>query len=135
MNEENGLKIGDKLIANDGFYEYIEGKVIEITPYNNSIKVVNVPNTIEYGVTILAKIKGYDDFGGEHIRSRELETCSFKINPTNTDVNIDWTCYGTYCKAIFFTSEEEKKRFNDNKRKDSMNYHLNKAKFYGYRGE
>ena len=108
------VKVGDKLIANDGFhnYGYVEGVVTKVTPYNTSIKLVNVPSDVTYGVTIFATFKRYHDITGEeYTYQRNIETCNMKINPENTDINIDWTNYNLYCKAIFFTSQEEKKDF------------------------
>jgi len=136
MSEEDyKVKIGDKLIADNAFnnYGYIEGVVTKVTPYKTDIRLVNVPNSVTYGVTILATLNAYNDITGEGYEyTREIETCNIKINPENTDVNVDWTNYNLYCKAIFFTSEEEKKKFYNRQREDKMNYHINMAKSYGY---
>jgi hypothetical protein len=136
MSEEYyKVKIGDKLIANDAFnsFGYVEGVVTKVTPYKTDIHLVNVPSHVTYGITICATFKRHNDITGkEYTHQRNIETCNFKVNPTNPDVNIDWSNYGLYCKAIFFTSEDEKKKFHEMKRKYKMNYHLNRAKLYGY---
>ena len=129
------VKVGDKLITNNGFnYSgYVEGVVTKITPYRTDIHLVNVPSDVTYGITIRATFKRYHDITGkEYTHQRDIETCNMKINPKNTDINIDWTNYGLYCKAIFFTSEEEKKKFYNRQRENKMNYHLRMAKSFGY---
>jgi hypothetical protein len=134
-DKEYKVKVGDKLIANDAFnsFGYVEGVVTKITPYNSSVKLVNVPSDVTYGVTIFATLKAFNDITGESWEyHRDIETCNVKINPENTDINIDWTNYNLYCKAIFFTSEEEKKKFYNRQREDKMNYHLRMAKSFGY---
>jgi len=124
------LKVGDKVIANDEFhwFGFIDGEVIEVTPYNNDVYVVNFPRNIQFGVTILGRFKTRDQMTGvEYEYQQRVYSCSIKVNPTNPEINIDWTGYGSYSKAIFFTSEEEKKKFKDAHNKFYMNYHLSKA--------
>lgn len=136
MNKEFFLKVGDKVIANNEFhwYGFIDGEVIEVTPYNNDVYVVNFPRNIEFGATILGRFKRIDQMSGVEYEYKErVYTCSIKVNPTNPDINIDWTGYGSYSKAIFFTSEEEKKKFYDAYNEANMNYHLGKAVAFGYK--
>jgi len=124
---EHFVKVGDKLICNDAFSDsgYIEGEIIEIN-------TIDQPNYgIDFTVTILAKFRLYRNFKA-YIREIKINTCSIKINPFDININMDWTSYGSFCKGIFFTSEEEKKKFVDKFNKCEMNYHLNMARKYGY---
>ena len=68
----------------------------------------------------------------EYIETRKIHSCEFKVNPI-FDVNIGWTDYNSYAKALFFTSQEIKNEFNELIRVKNMNYHLNSAKAYGYK--
>jgi hypothetical protein len=70
--------------------------------------------------------------GVEYIDTRRIHSCEFKVNPI-FDVNIEWTNYGSYAKALFFTSQEIKDNFNETIRIKNMEYHLRKAKSYGYK--
>jgi hypothetical protein len=135
--EEFNIKVGDKVIANDEFHRYgfIDGEVIEITPYKDGTRMSNGPsfNDNKFGVTILGRFKGIDSITDrEYEYVRRVCTCDFKINP-KFDVNIDWTCYGSYAKALFFTSKEIKDEFNEMIRNQKMEYHLSMAKVYGYK--
>jgi hypothetical protein len=42
--------------------------------------------------------------------------------------------HGKYCKAIFFTSEEEKREFTKSFNEMKMNNYLHMARKYGYEG-
>ena len=64
--------------------------------------------------------------------TRRIYSCDFKINPVQ-DVNIGWTCYDSYVKALFFTSQKIKDDFNEFIRKKNMEYHLIMAKSFGYK--
>ena len=86
------IKLGDKLIANDEFHwsGFINGEVIEVTPYDNDIYDISVSNIIDFGVTILANFKSKNDVTGqEYIYQKNIYSCSLKINPINLEINID----------------------------------------------
>jgi hypothetical protein len=119
------VKVGDKLIANDEFHwsGFINGEVIEVTPYDNDIYDISVSNIIDFGVTILANFKSKNDVTGqEYIYQKNIYSCSLKINPINLEINIDWSGYGNYAKAIFFTSDLEKKKFYDDYKRYINNF-------------
>jgi hypothetical protein len=131
------VKVGDKVIANDEYYRFgfIGGEVIEIIQYKDGSRLSNEPNyeNNSFGVTILGRFKQRDWVSDvEHIDTRRIHSCEFKVNPIS-DVNIDWTNYDSYAKALFFTSQEIKDEFNELIRIKKMNYHLNSAKAYGYK--
>ena len=134
--EKFPVKIGDKVIANDEFHYsgFIDGEVIEITPYKDEHRY-NQPafNDNKFGVTILGRFKGFDDMTDKPYEyTRRIYSCDFKINPVQ-DVNIGWTCYDSYVKALFFTSQKIKDDFNEFIRKKNMEYHLGMAKSFGYK--
>ena len=134
--EKFPVKIGDKVIANDEFHYsgFIDGEVIEITPYKDEHRY-NQPafNDNKFGVTILGRFKGFDDMTDKPYEyTRRIYSCDFKINPVQ-DVNIGWTCYDSYAKALFFTSQKIKDDFNEFIRKKNMEYHLGMAKSFGYK--
>jgi hypothetical protein len=131
------VKVGDKVIANDEYYRFgfIDGEVIEIIQYKDGSRLSNEPNyeNNSFGVTILGRFKQRDWVSDvEYIDTRRIHSCEFKVNPIS-DVNIDWTNYDSYAKALFFTSQEIKDEFNELIRIKKMNYHLNSAKAYGYK--
>jgi hypothetical protein len=131
------VKVGDKVIANDEYHwsGFIGGEVIEIIQYKDGSRLSNEPNyeNNSFGVTILGRFKGRDSITDvEYIDTRRIHSCEFKVNPIS-DVNIDWTNYDSYAKALFFTSQEIKDEFNELIRIKKMNYHLNSAKAYGYK--
>jgi hypothetical protein len=131
------VKVGDKVIANDEYYRFgfIGGEVIEIIQYKDGSRLSNEPNyeNNSFGVTILGRFKQRDWVSDvEYIDTRRIHSCEFKVNPIS-DVNIDWTNYDSYAKALFFTSQEIKDEFNELIRIKKMNYHLNSAKAYGYK--
>ncbi len=131
------VKVGDKVIANDEYHwsGFIDGEVIEIIPYKDGFRMSNEPNykNNSFGVTILGRFKRRDWMSDvEYIDTRRIHSCEFKVNPIS-DVNIDWTNYDSYAKALFFTSQEIKYEFNELIRIKKMNYHLNSAKAYGYK--
>jgi len=137
--EEFNIKVGDKVIANDKFHwsGFIDGEVIEVTPYEEKRGLSNAPNldNNKFGATILGRFKGIDSITDrEYEHTRRIYTCDFKINP-KVDVNIDWTNYGSYAKALFFTSKEIKDEFNEMIRNQKMEYHLSMAEAYGYQLE
>jgi hypothetical protein len=134
--EEFDVKVGDKVIANDEFHRFgfIDGEVIEVIPYKDGTRMNNEPNFNhnKFGVTILGRFKEIDSMTGKWFEyTRRVDTCDFKTNP-KFDVSIEWTGYGSYVKALFFTSKKEKEEFNERIRKQKMEYHLNIAKAYGY---
>jgi hypothetical protein len=131
------IKVGDKVIANDEFHwsGFIDGEVIEVKPYKDGSRMSNEPNydNNSFGVTILGRFKQRDWMSDvEYTDTRRIHSCEFKVNPIS-DVNIDWTNYDSYAKALFFTSQEIKDEFNELIRIKNMNYHLNSAKAYGYK--
>lgn len=135
--KEEIIKVGDKVIANDEYYRsgFIDGEVIEIKPYKDGTRMSNEPsyNNNSFGVTILGRFKRMDDvFDKEYMETRKIYSCEFKVNPT-FDVNVTWTDYNSYAPALFFTSKNLKDNFNELIRIKNMNYHLNAAKFYGYK--
>lgn len=132
------LKVGDKVIADDTFINlsgFIDGEVIEVTPYKN---VITMPNEPKYednrlGVKILGKFKRRDFLTDvEYEETRRISSCDFMVNPTY-DVNTTWGKFHGYAEALFFTSQEIKDDFNESLRIKNMNYHLNSAKSYGYK--
>lgn len=131
------VKVGDILIPNDEFY-YTTGckefEVIEIIPYKMEGHVIGgrIDNT--YGVKIRGLVKSNNVIGGDYTYYRNMMTCEFKINPPNLEVNIDWTWYSEYCKAIFWTSEKEKQEWYKKYNELKMNQHLDSARRYGYAG-
>lgn len=142
--EEFSIKVGDKVIANDEFHwsGFIDGEVIEIIPYKDGSRMSNEPsfNDNKFGVTILGRfarmqnvISG-ESYGEQYEYTRRIYSCDIKINPI-FDVNIEWSCYGSYAKAIFFTSQKIKDDFNEMIRKKNMEYHLRMAQSYGYKIE
>jgi hypothetical protein len=115
--EEFNIKVGDKVIANDEFHwsGFIDGEVIEVTPYKDGTRMSNEPsfNNNKFGVTILGRFKKIDLMSDkEYECTHRVYTCDFKINP-KFDVSIDWTGYGSYAKALFFTSQKIKNDFNN----------------------
>jgi hypothetical protein len=132
------VKVGDKVIANDEYYRFgfIDGEIVEIKPYKEvGSRLSNEPNyeNNSFGVTILGRFKGRDSITDEeYTYTRRIHSCEFKVNPIS-DVNIDWTNYDSYAKALFFTSQEIKDECNELIRIKKMNYHLNSAKAYGYK--
>ena len=130
------IKVGDKVIANNGFHHsgFIDGEVIEITQYKDGNRMSNEPsyNDNKFGVTILGRFKRRDFMTDkEYEYTGNVYSCDFKINPI-FDVSIEWTCYGSYAKALFFTSQKIKDHFNEIIRKKNMEHHLAMAKSYGY---
>ena len=130
------IKVGDKVIANDEYHSlgFIDGEVIEITPYKDGIRMSNQPsfNDNKFGVTILGRFKVFNGITGEQYEcTRRIYSCDFKFNPV-FDVSIEWTCYDSYAKALFFTSQKIKDDFNEMIRKKNMEHHLVMAKSYGY---
>jgi hypothetical protein len=139
INTEFPIKVGDKVIANadisHGWGGFIDGEVIEVIPYKDGIRMSNEPSyqNNRFGVTILGRFKERDFMTDvEYIDTRRIHSCEFKVNPI-FDVNIEWTNYGSYAKALFFTSQEIKDNFNETIRIKNMEYHLRKAKSYGYK--
>ena len=137
--EEFNIKVGDKVIANDGLHwsGFIDGEVIEVIPYKDGTRMSNEPNFNhnKLGATIVRRFNGRDSMTDvEYEYTRRVYTCDFKINP-KVDVNIDWTNYGSYAKALFFTSKEIKDEFNEMIRNQKMEYHLSMAEAYGYQLE
>jgi hypothetical protein len=134
------ISVGDKVIANDEFIRgtgFIDGEIIEIIPYKAGSRLSNEPNyeNNKFGVTILGKFKKRDfitDSLYEEIS--RIHSCDFALNPIY-DVNTRWVNYNGYAKALFFTSQEIKDKFNELIRIKNMNYHLNAAKSYGYKPE
>lgn len=138
MNEQEfSVKIGDKVIADDRFHNFggfIDGEIIEITPYKEKRGYSNAPNLDDnkFGVTILGRFKKRDLVSDkEYEYTRRIYSCDFKVNP-KVDVSVDWSNYDTYAKALFFTSQKIKNDFNDMIRNKNMEYHLSMAKRYGY---
>jgi len=137
--EEFNVKVGDKVISNDKFHwnGFIDGEVIEVIPYKDGRRMSNEPNFNDnkFGVTILGKFKDIDSMTDKEFEyTRRVYTCDFKINP-KFDVSVEWTDYGSYAKALFFTSKKTKDEFNEMIRNQKMKYHLSKAKAYGYQLE
>jgi hypothetical protein len=127
------VKVGDKVIADDTFISlsgFIDGEVIEVTPYKNVITMSNEPKYEDnrLGVKILGKFKRRDFLTDvEYEETRRISSCDFMVNPTY-DVNTTWGKFHGYAEALFFTSQEIKDDFNESLRIKNMNYHLNSAK-------
>lgn len=128
-------KIGDKVISDDRFISmtgFIEGEIIEIRKLKNN-DLSSDPS--EFAIKIKGLFKQSEMFSDkEYTCYRNINTSDFKLNPHNPDVNVDYSNYSFYCKAIFFTSQEEKDKFYQNFKKFKINQALNEAKMYGWKG-
>lgn len=130
------VKVGDILIPDDEFY-YTTGcnefKVIEVIPYNMDVTgVIGQRRDNKYGVKIEGFING-SDITGEFKCYRRMMTCDIKINP-DIYINTKWSWYNEYCQGIFFTSQEEKTKWKKAYNESMVDYHLNSARKYGYKG-
>jgi hypothetical protein len=113
------IKVGDKLIPDDDFIAYTgtsEFEVLEVKEFKSTLFIGGTALDIKLGgiVPVIGSI--YGDF-------REYRTLKTIDN-----------LYGKYCKAIFFTSEDEKKEWTNRFNEMKMNQHLHMARQYGYEG-
>ena len=129
------VKVGDKLIPNDEFYHTTgcnEFEVIEVTPYDTSVRAIGGDHRNKYGVKIVGLVNG-SDITGDFKYYRRMMTCDIKINP-DIYINTKWSWYNEYCQGIFFTSQEEKTKWKKAYNESMVDYHLNSARSYGYKG-
>jgi hypothetical protein len=126
------IKVGDLLIPNDEFISYTgtsEFEVLEVKEFKSNLFIGGTGLDITLGgiVPVIGSI--YGDFRAY----RTLKTIDHKVNP-QLHVEKGWNLHGKYCKAIFFTSEEEKKEWTKRFNEMKMNQHLHMARQYGYEG-
>ena len=126
------IKVGDILIPDDEFISYTGTKEFEV------LEVKEFKSDLFYGetaldITIGGIVPVIGSIYGDFREYKTMKTLDYKVNP-QLQVEKGWNLYGKYCKAIFFTSEDEKKgwtkRFNEMK----MNHYLFMARQYGYEG-
>lgn len=112
------MKVGDKVYSDDG--GFIEGFISEIveTPLHPLIKF-----------RAIIKAKVVNDMGVEY---KNINTSSFHINPLVTS-NKGWTDYGSFGKMFFFTTPDGIKQFYKDYNNHMIDYHIGKAKYYGYK--
>jgi hypothetical protein len=126
------IKAGDMLIPDDDYIAYTgtkEFEVLEVKEFKSDLFMGGAGLDITLGgiVPVVGSIHG--DFR----EYRTIKTIDHKVNP-ETHVNKNWNLHGKYCKAIFFTSEEEKQERTKRHREMKMNQHLYIARKYGYEG-
>ena len=126
------IKVGDKLIPDDDFISYTgtkEFEVIEVKEFKSDLFLGGTTLDIKLGgiVPVIGSIHG--DFR----EYRTINTIEHKVNP-QIHVEKGWNLDGKYCKAIFFTSEEEKLKWTKKFNEKMMNQHLYLARKYGYEG-
>jgi len=132
MVRTKNIKVGDILIPDDDFISYTgtkEFEVLEIKEFNSTLFIGGSALDITLGgiVHVIGSI--YGDFR----EYRKIKTIDHKVNP-QIQVDKCWNLYGKYCKAIFFTSEDEKKEWTKRFNEMKMNQHLHMARQYGYEG-
>jgi hypothetical protein len=126
------IKVGDMLIPDDDFIAYTgtkEFEVLEVKEFKSDLFIGGTALDITLGgiVPVIGSI--YGDFRDY----RKLKTIDHKVNP-QLQVEKGWNLHGKYCKAIFFTSEDEKLEWTNRYREMKMNQYLYMARQYGYEG-
>jgi hypothetical protein len=126
------IKVGDILIPDDEFISYTgtkEFEVLEVKEFKSTLFIGGEALDITIGgiVPVIGSI--YGDFR----EYKTMKTLDYKVNP-QLQVEKGWNLYGKYCKAIFFTSEDEKKEWTKRFNEMKMNQYLFMARQYGYEG-
>lgn len=125
------IKVGDMLIPDDDFISYTgtdKFEVLEVKEFNSKLFLNEIAYDIKIGgVVPVSRIHG--DFR----EYRTLKTIDHKVNP-ELHVEKGWNLDDKYFKAIFFTSEDEKKEWTKRFNEMKMNQYLNMARHYGYEG-
>jgi len=132
MVRTKNIKVGDILIPDDDFISYTgtkEFEVLEIKEFNSTLFIGGSALDITLGgiVPVIGSI--YGDFR----EYRKIKTIDHKVNP-EPHVSKGWNLQCKYCKAIFFTSEEEKRECTKSFNEMKMNNYLHMARKYGYEG-
>ena len=136
MYKELEVKVGDMLIPNDEFISYTgtkEFEVLEIKEFKNPFADIQYPGSASYDITLGGIVPIIGSIYGDFREYRTLKTINHKINP-ELHVDKDWNLHGKYCKAIFFTSEDKKKEWQEKFNERKMNQYLFMARQYGYKG-
>ncbi len=128
----NNIKVGDILIPDDEFISYTgtkEFEVLEVKEFKSTLFIGGEALDITIGgiVPVIGSIHG--DFR----EYKTMKTLDYKVNP-QLQVEKGWNLYGKYCKAIFFTSEDEKKEWTKRFNEMKVNQYLFMARQYGYEG-
>jgi hypothetical protein len=126
------IKVGDILIPDDEFISYTgtkEFEVLEVKEFKSTLFIGEEALDITIGgiVPVIGSI--YGDFR----EYKTMKTLNYKVNP-QLQVEKGWNLYGKYCKAIFFTSEDEKKEWTKRFNEMKVNQYLFMARQYGYEG-
>jgi len=126
------IKVGDILIPDDEFISYTgtkEFEVLEVKEFKSTLFIGGEALDITIGgiVPVIGSI--YGDFR----EYKTMKTLNYKVNP-QLQVEKGWNLYGKYCKAIFFTSEDEKKEWTKRFNEMKVNQYLFMARQYGYEG-
>jgi hypothetical protein len=132
MVRTKNIKVGDILIPDDDFISYTgtkEFEVLEIKEFNSTLFMGESALDITLGgiVPVIGSI--YGDFR----EYRTIKTIDHKVNP-ELHVSKGWNLHGKYCRAIFFTSEEQKQQWTKRYREMKMNNYLHLTRKYGYEG-
>jgi hypothetical protein len=126
------IKVGDILIPDDEFISYTGTKEFEV------LEVKEFKLDLLYGgtaldITIGGIVPVIGSIYGDFREYKTMKTLDYKVNP-QLQVEKGWNLYGKYCKAIFFTSEDEKKEWTKRFNEMKMNQYLFMARQYGYEG-
>jgi len=126
------IKVGDILIPDDEFISYTGTKEFEV------LEVKEFKSDLFYGetaldITIGGIVPVIGSIYGDFREYKTMKTLDYKVNP-QLQVEKGWNLYGKYCKAIFFTSEDEKKEWTKRFNEMKMNQYLFMARQYGYEG-
>ncbi len=126
------IKVGDILIPDDEFISYTGTKEFEV------VEVKEFKSDLLYGgtaldITIGGIVPVIGSIYGDFREYKTMKTLDYKVNP-QLQVEKGWNLYGKYCKAIFFTSEDEKKEWTKRFNEMKMNQYLFMARQYGYEG-
>jgi len=126
------IKVGDILIPDDEFISYTGTKEFEV------LEVKEFKSDLLYGgtaldITIGGIVPVIGSIYGDFREYKTMKTLDYKVNP-QLQVEKGWNLYGKYCKAIFFTSEDEKKEWTKRFNEMKVNQYLFMARQYGYEG-
>jgi hypothetical protein len=125
------IKVGDKLIPDDEFIAYSgtsEFEVLEVKEFKSDLFIGGIGLDITLGGNIPIHMAH-----GDSREYRTIKTIDHKVNP-EPHVSKNWNLHGKYCRAIFFTSEEQKQQWTKRYREMKMNNYLHLARKYGYEG-
>ena len=131
MVRTKNIKVGDILIPDDEFIAYTgtaEFEVLETKEIQSELFIEGTATEITLGGNIPIHLPH-----GDFREYRTIKTIDHKVNP-EPHVSKGWNLHGKYCKAIFFTSEEQKQNYTKRYREMKMNNYLHLARKYGYEG-